>query len=207
MLAISQILSYSAALGIAAAIPGPGMTALVARSVSAGALVGYSMLLGLIVGDLIFLSFAVFGLAMLAHHFSAVFVLVKWASLLYLLYLAWVFWHAKHQTFAPGQPVQKKDIVSAGISGLMITLGNPKAIAFYLALAPLVIDLTTVSLRTWALLLVPLTVFILLSVGSVFILGALSIRRILSTPRAQRMLYRGAGVCMAAAACVMAVKG
>ncbi|EGH08634.1 hypothetical protein Pgy4_06252, partial [Pseudomonas savastanoi pv. glycinea str. race 4] len=38
MLDLTQVLTYSAALGIAAAIPGPGMAALVARSVSGGGL-------------------------------------------------------------------------------------------------------------------------------------------------------------------------
>ena len=37
MLELSQALTYTAALGVAAAIPGPGMAALVARSVSGGA--------------------------------------------------------------------------------------------------------------------------------------------------------------------------
>jgi threonine/homoserine/homoserine lactone efflux protein len=52
MLETTQILTYVVALAVAAAIPGPGMTALVARSVSSGALTGFAMLGGLILGDL-----------------------------------------------------------------------------------------------------------------------------------------------------------
>ncbi|OUF47799.1 hypothetical protein AZ044_002581 [Pluralibacter gergoviae] len=48
MLGTAQILSYSTTLGLAAAVPGPGMTALVARSVSGGAVTGFTMLAGLI---------------------------------------------------------------------------------------------------------------------------------------------------------------
>ena len=203
MLGTSQILTYSAALGIAAAVPGPGMTALVARSVSGGIGVGFCMLLGLIAGDLFFLSSAVFGLALLVNHFSWVFTAVKFASLSYLLYLSWVFWRVKPQAFASDQPVQRKDLLSAWVSGLTITLGNPKTIAFYLALVPLVIDLTSISTQTWGLQLVPLTSAILLAVGSVFILGAVSLRRVLSTPSAQVLLYRGASVIMVGAALYM----
>jgi len=88
MLEPTQILTYIAALAVAAAIPGPGMTALVARSVSSGALTGFTMLTGLIFGDLTYLSFAVFGLAVLAKSFSVLFILVKWGAVVYLCYLA-----------------------------------------------------------------------------------------------------------------------
>jgi len=64
MLEYTQVIAYIIALGIAAAIPGPGMIALVARSLSTGALTGFTLLFGIILGDLLYLSFAVFGLAL-----------------------------------------------------------------------------------------------------------------------------------------------
>ena len=143
MLDLTQVLTYSAALGIAAAIPGPGMAALVARSVSGGALTGFCLLFGLILGDLTYLSFAVFGLAMIAEHFNELFQLVRWGAALYLFYLAWQFWFADHLAIEVGKPMKRKELLSAAVSGLTITLGNPKTIAFYLALLPLGINLET----------------------------------------------------------------
>jgi len=206
MLDLTQVLTYSAALGIAAAIPGPGMAALVARSVSGGALTGFCLLFGLILGDLTYLSFAVFGLAMLAEHFNELFQLVRWGAALYLFYLAWQFWFADHQAIEVGKPVKRKELLSAAVSGLTITLGNPKTIAFYLALLPLVINLETVSLATWGLMLVPLTVLVLLSVGALFVLGAVRIRHLLSSLRAQQRLFRGAAAIMVAAGAAMLVR-
>nr|WP_273199806.1 hypothetical protein [Pseudomonas sp.] len=49
-----------------------------------------------------------------------------------------------------------------------------------------------VSLATWRLMLVPLTVLVLLSVGALFVLGAVRIRHLLSSLRAQQRLFRGA---------------
>ncbi|RMO90031.1 Homoserine/lysine/threonine efflux protein, LysE/YggA family [Pseudomonas syringae pv. philadelphi] len=206
MLDLTQVLTYSAALGIAAAIPGPGMAALVARSVSGGALSGFCLLSGLILGDLTYLSFAVFGLAMIAEHFNALFQVVRWGAAIYLCYLAWQFWFADHQAIEVGKPAKRKELLSAAASGLTITLGNPKTIAFYLALLPLVIDLETVSLQTWGLVLVPLTVIVLLAVGAVFIFAALRIRHLLSSESAQRKLFRGAAAIMVAAAASMLVR-
>ncbi|MFW0700117.1 LysE family translocator [Pantoea sp. R13S299] len=203
---IAQIISYMTALGLAAAIPGPGMTALVARSVSGGAVAGFTMLAGLILGDLIYLSVAVFGLAVIAHSYTSVFTMINWAASLYLFMLAWQFWSHQPQAINIDQKATKRELASAWFSGLTITLGNPKTIAFYLAILPLVISLDKVSLQIWGWILVPLTVVVLLSVGAVFILAALRIRHLLTSAKAQRLLFRSAGAIMMLAAAGMVVK-
>lgn len=205
MISIADMVAYTIALGIAAAIPGPGMTAVVARSVGSGATAGFAMMGGLILGDLLYLSFAVFGLALVAQHFNAFFVFVRWAAILYLLCLAWQFWTAEQQAMDTGGK-SKKDLGAAVLSGLAITLGNPKTIAFYLALLPLVLDLDAVTLGAWAGVLVPLTVAVLLLVGVVFVLGAVAVRELLAGAKAQRLLHRGAAVAMAAAAGTMVLR-
>ncbi len=206
MLESTQIFAYMAALAIAAAIPGPGMTALVARSVSSGPITGFAMLVGLILGDLTYLSFAVFGLAVLAQSFSALFIVVKWGAVVYLCYLAWLFWNADHQPLNSTNTSRRKDLLSASLLGFTITLGNPKTIAFYLALLPVVIDIETVSIQSWAVMLVPLTILVLLAVGTAFIVGAIGVRHLLSSAKAQKVLHRGAAVTMLTAAGTMVVK-
>ncbi|AWP34776.1 LysE family translocator [Pantoea eucalypti] len=202
----AQILSYMAALGLAAAIPGPGMTALVARSVSGGLMTGFTMLAGLILGDLIYLSIAVFGLAVIAHNYTSIFTLINWAASLYLCVLAWQFWCHQPQAININQKATKRELASAWFSGLTITLGNPKTIAFYMAILPLVISLDNVSLQMWGGMLVPLTVFVLLCIGAVFILAALRIRHLLTSEKAQRRLFRSAGFIMMLAAAGMVIK-
>ncbi|ARN73360.1 lysine transporter LysE [Oceanicoccus sagamiensis] len=206
MIETTQALAYITALAIAAAIPGPGMTALIARSISSGALTGFAMLLGLILGDLTYLSLAVFGLAMLAKTFSFLFILVKWGAITYLCYLAWQFWHADHQPLNSASTPSKKSLFSAGLSGYSITLANPKTIAFYLALLPVMIDIGTISLQSWGLILVPLTILVLLPVGALFILASISVRRTLSSTKAQQILHKGAAATMLGAAGTMAAK-
>ena len=206
MFELTQALAYMAALAVAAAIPGPGMTALVARCVSSGAAPGFAMLAGLILGDLTYLSFAVFGLAVLAKSFSVLFVLVKWGAVIYLCYLAWQFWNTAHQPLNSQDVSTRKDLLTAGLSGFTVTLGNPKTIAFYLALLPVVIDIEKVSVQSWAGVLVPLTIVVLLAVGAVFILGAIGVRQMLSSARAQKVLHRGAAATMLAAAGTMVAR-
>lgn len=206
MLDTTQALTYSAALALAAAIPGPGMAALVARSVSSGGAAGFCLLAGLILGDLTYLSFAVFGLAMVAEHFAALFHVVRWCAALYLCYLAWQFWVARHEPAQSVASEQGRALWAAAVSGLTITLGNPKTIAFYLALLPLVIDLQAVTFHVWASTLVPLTILVLLSVGGVFVVLALRIRHLLRSPQALQRLFRGTALVMVVAAASMVLK-
>ncbi len=206
MLDSAQILTYMTALAVAAAIPGPGMTALVARSVGSGALTGFTMLAGLILGDLTYLSFAVFGLAVLANNFSFIFMFVKWGAVIYLCYLAWQFWTADHQSLNEKSVLKRKSLISACFSGYTITMGNPKTIAFYLALLPVIIDLKMITIESWATILVPLTFVVLLGVGAVFVLGAIGVRHMLSSKKAQKVLHRGAATTMVIAAGTMVMK-
>jgi len=199
MIAAADVLAYAVALGVAAGLPGPGITALVARSVSGGVFAGYAMLAGLIAGDLIFLSFAVLGLGLLAQSYESVFTIIRWVSVAYLLFLAWQFWFAERQDISSAENTHKS-LIMAGVTGLLITLGNPKAIAFYLALLPLVLDLDTISVSVLTTVLAPVAVLVLLVVGSIYILGAVSVRQALSSATAQRRLFRTAAVAMAGAA-------
>ena len=125
---------------------------------------------------------------------------------LYLCILAWQFWHYVPHAINIDQRASRKALISAWLSGLTITLGNSKTIAFYLAIFPLVISVDRVSLQTWAMMRVPLTILALLLVGAIFILAALRIRHFLTRPRAQRILFRSAGSIMLLAAIGMVAK-
>ena len=198
----AQVLSYTAAIAIAAAIPGPGITALVARAAGSGTGPAFAMLGGLIVGDQIYLAFTVFGLAVVSSLFSSVFVVIRWFSILYLLWLAWCFWTVDHEDRA-GAPMSRRDLGSSALSGLMLTLGNPKTIAFYLAVLPVVIDLNDVSVVVWATVLAPLTAAVLVVVLSAYILAAVRVRSALAGATARQRLHRGASLAMMGAAGTM----
>jgi threonine/homoserine/homoserine lactone efflux protein len=196
----TQIISYVFALGLAAIVPGPGMTALVTRSISNGAITGFTLLAGLILGDLIYLSIAVFGLAVIAHTYTSIFTFINWAAALYLCVLAWQFLHYEPETINMEQKATSQELAVTWFSGLTLTLGNPKTIAFYLAILPLVISLDNVSIKVWSLILIPITMLVLLVVGAIYILSALKVRHFLTSVKAQRILFRSAGAIMLIAA-------
>lgn len=92
------------------------------------------------------------------------------------------------------------------VSGLAITLSNPKTIAFYMAILPLVISLNEITITIWSTVLVPTTLLILLLVGMIFIFGAKKASKFLSSTKSQRVILRGTALIMFAAAIGMLFK-
>ncbi|MGU4174214.1 LysE family transporter, partial [Pseudomonas aeruginosa] len=91
---LTTLFAYATALFIAAAIPGPGMTAIVARALGSGFRETFFMGLGLVLGDMIYLTAVILGLAFVAQTFQEAFMVLKFAGAAYLLYIAWKLWTA-----------------------------------------------------------------------------------------------------------------
>src|SRR5687767_13444592 len=91
---IAALLVFAGALFVASASPGPSVAALVARVLARGTGGAIAFMLGFAVGDVIWLTVAVLGLAFIAKTFGLLFMAIKYLGCLYLLYLAWRLWTA-----------------------------------------------------------------------------------------------------------------
>lgn len=202
---LSGFVAYTAALGVAAAIPGPGIAALVARALGSGFRPSFAMLLGLVVGDLVYLTAVVLGLAFVAQSFGLVFLVVKWLGVAYLAFLAWRFWTGGIAPETVEAENGKGDLASCFLAGLTLTLGNPKPMIFYLAITPTLIDLKSVTAGDYAML-VAITVATLLVVLVPYLALASRARWFLRSPRALKGLSRTAAAFMMGAAAAIAVR-
>ncbi len=201
---LAALLAYSGALFIAAIIPGPGVTALVARALGSGFLETFFMGLGLILGDMVYLTAVVLGLALIAQTFTTAFLIVKFAGVLYLGYIAWKLWTAG---LLP-QDIKAKTSASVSmsfLSGLLVTLGNPKTMLFYVALVPTLIDIAVIGPREYGLLLIA-TFLVLLTVLLPYILLAARARTLLKQPKALLALNRVAAGVLAGTAAYIATR-
>ncbi|MEH3090511.1 MAG: LysE family translocator [Agrobacterium cavarae] len=201
---ITTILAYAMALFIAAAIPGPGMTAIVARALGSGFRETFFMGLGLVLGDMVYLTAVILGLAFVAQTFQEAFMVLKFAGAAYLLYIAWKLWTAG---LLP-QDLQAKKSTSIGtsfLSGLFITLGNPKTMLFYVALVPTLIDIRGIGLSEYAVL-IGLTFAVLMAVLLPYILLASKARALLKRPSALTILNRTAAGILAGTAAMIAAR-
>jgi threonine/homoserine/homoserine lactone efflux protein len=200
---LAGLLLFSSALFIAAASPGPGIAAIVARVLGRGPRDAIAFSIGVALGDVVWLTFAILGLAALAQAFHEVFLVIKYAGAAYLLYIAYKIWTA---------PAVARDVTAEEraehparllLGGLALTLGNPKTIVFYLALLPTILDLTRITVLGFAEL-VAATLTVLSVVFAGYIVLAARARQLFTTPKAIRFLNRTTGAMLAGAAAAVA---
>lgn len=194
---------FAAALAIAAASPGPAIITLVARVLALGGRRNVAFAAGLLLGDLIWLACGVFGAAALASQAHGLFVALKYAGAVYLLYLAVKLWTAP-------TAVASREAVTRGSGwdvwgGLSVALANPKTMMFYLALVPTLVDVPDLDTLTFvALCAVVIAVYG--SVLAAYIGTAARARRLFASPQALRAANRGGSVVMVGAAATVALR-
>ena len=189
---ITPFIAYSLALAVSALIPGPGVAALIGQALGKRVKDTMPFIMGHISGDVFFLTLAVLGLSVVAKAFSGVFIVIKILGALYLLYIAYGLWTSKgaFQSTKNVQTKSKKSRMAGGyLYGLVVTLGNPKTIIFYMALIPNVLDLNQVGFLDWSIL-ATITATILMITLLVYAFAASIAAGALSSAKAMLRLNR-----------------
>lgn len=195
---------FAFALGVAAVLPGPAIAALVSRVITSGWRDILPFLIGLWIAELIWLWVVLGGLSVIAQNFQLLFQIIRWAGIAWLCWLAYSMWRQPVAS-GEGELPRAGNPLSMFLTGLAVNLGNPKAMAFFVALLPSILDLTMVSLFDWAALSVITLLVLAISDGG-WVLMAVQARRILRTPRAVRFANRLGAVAMGGAAAALASK-
>ncbi len=200
----ASLLLFAGVFAIACASPGPAIAALIARVMGRGTAGAPAFCLGLLLGDVIWLACAVFGLAAVAETFHPVFVAIKYLGVAYLLYLAWKLWTAPAGPPSSAAP-PTGDAIRLFAGGVALTLGNPKTMLFYLSLLPTIISLPALDwLGFFELALV--VAFVYAVVLGAYVLLAARARRAFRSRRAMKLVNRGTGALMASAALTVATR-
>lgn len=201
---LTSLLVFAGALFMAAGSPGPSVAALVARVLSKGARDVLPFLVAMWIGEAIWLTCAVAGLAAVAETFHLAFVVIKWLGVCYLLYLAWKMWFASHDENEEKLP-ETQSAAKLFFAGMTVTLGNPKIMMFYVALLPSIIDIRSVTIVGWSELVATMFVVLILIDVSWALLAAKA-RTFLKSRRAIRIANRASAGTMAGAAVAIAVR-
>lgn len=140
----ASTLALFAAMALLAAVPSVSVLAVSARAATFGFGHGALTTAGIVLGDLIFVLLAVFGLALLAEALGPAFVWVKYAAGAYLLWLGFVIWRTRKRKAELGSEFLASRL-SSFMTGLLITLGDQKAVLFYLGFLPAFLDLSALG--------------------------------------------------------------
>ena len=198
-------LLFAATYTLAVASPGPGIAALVAQVLARGVAGIWAFIAGMVLGDLIWLTFAAAGLAVVAQHFASLLLAIRLAGAAYLLFIAWKLWTRPAGVVSQGAEMGREPPLRLFLSALSMTLGNPKVIVFFMALLPAIVDLPSLTPGNFGIIAL-LSAFILSSVMSAYALAAGQARKMFTSARAMQRLNRTTGAVMAGVAVAIAVK-
>ena len=198
-------IGLSVAMLVLAASPGPGVFATVARALASGFRPALAVISGIVLGDIIFLMLAVFGMSIIAQALGDLFFIVKICGGAYLIFLGIRIWMREPALTSNKNDNSNKPGWGNFVSGLIITLSNPKVILFYCGFLPTFLDLSILTLSDLALVVGIITI-VLACVLSTYALLASRARTMFTNPKAARRLNRAAGGVMIATGVAIATR-
>ena len=200
-----SIIGLSVAILVLAASPGPGVFATVARALASGFRPALAVICGIVLGDIIFLMLAFFGMSMIAQALGDLFFIVKICGGAYLIFLGIRIW-IREPALASNENGKRTGLELGNFgSGLIITLSNPKVILFYCGFLPTFLDLSALTLSDLAIV-VGIVAIVLVCVLSTYAFIASRARQMLTNRKAARRLNRAAGGVMVAAGVAIAIR-
>jgi threonine/homoserine/homoserine lactone efflux protein len=201
MIPLHSYLLYCGLYAVAIAVPGPGVIAIVARALGSGFRSVIPGTIGILAGDLILMTLSAFGLALVAQAMGQLFLIVKIAGGLYLLYLGYKYWTAEVPETGEVVPQSTGRGVLAYLG---LTLGNPKAIAFFVALLPVAVNPRELNMFGY-LQLVAATFVLIPAITLGYAALAAQLSRFVVSKKARKRINKGAGAVMAGAGCLIMV--
>jgi len=190
-MSVSAYFAFTIAMFFLALSPGPGMAAVLSRTLAYGKAAGFRTVAGMVPVDILFLALAMAGLSAVATLLGPLFMIVKYAAAAYLIWLGIKAWRSA------GKPVEmaKQDGRGAwkdvGI-GALVTLGNPKAIMFYSALLPTFFDVSKMDLTAFLVTSLLIAAVLFLVYGGYIALADKS-RGLFQSFKAKRRMDKGIG--------------
>lgn len=172
---LPEILLLTAVMATLALVPSTSVALVVTRSATNGFKNGAAVAAGIVLGDLVFVWLALLGMSALAEWMGGFFLVIKYLAAAYLIWFGLSLLRSKPSGF--NQPANASSALSMSFySGLLVTLGDIKAIFFYASLFPAFVDLAAITMGSIALI-VCITV---LTVGGIKLAYAYAASKMLS---------------------------
>lgn len=141
---LNDLAAYTSILVALTLAPGPMIAVTISRSLSKDVTGALAFILGVAAGDLLIIVMICGGLGTWLQSVPAMFAIAKFASLLYLLHIAYGLWFSSEREIAcrgSHEPLVFSDV----IAGMTTCVVSPQTTLIYLMLLPGLVDITNVS--------------------------------------------------------------
>lgn len=192
-LGIWDVALYAGALLVLFLTPGPVWVGLIARTLSGGFHAAWPLALGVVVGDVLWSLLAIFGVTWVLSVYGDFLETLKWVAAGMFVVMGALVIRSANQPIDTDGRLTRPGMWAGFISGLIVILGNPKAILFYAGMLPGFFDLTQLT---------PVDITIIVALSMVVpLIGNLAMaafidraRRLMASPRALRQMNISAGI-------------
>ena len=133
---------YAAAVFILFVTPGPVWVLLLARAMSGGFKAVWPLALGVALGDAIWPVFAVFGVSWVANEIYGIMTILRYVAAVVFFVMGVLLILKVENTLGNDSRLTRSGLWAGFIVGVVVILGNPKAILFYMGVLPGFFDLT-----------------------------------------------------------------
>ena len=202
-----ELALYAGALFILFMTPGPVWVATIARALSGGFQAAWPLALGVVVGDILWPLLAIFGVSYLVTIYADFLnVLRLLGAVVFLLMGIALIRHANVSLAAADSRLTRPGMWAGFMAGLLVILGNPKAILFYMGILPGFFDLSSIG---WPDIVAICVISMLVPlVGNLLLAYFVDhTRRYLSSPSAVRATNLTAGVLLIGVGIAIALSG
>lgn len=191
-LSLTDLSVYAFALFLLFLTPGPVWVALTARCLHSGFSGGWPLALGVAVGDCLWPLLALLTLTQFAQFYAELLESLRFLAVAVFLILGVQLLRAPVAAPEAAGRLTQPGRLTGFIAGVLVILGNPKAILFYLGILPGFFDiavLTTIDIT----MVVVISALVPFMGNLLFILGVEKARTLLTSPAARRRLNVATG--------------
>ena len=191
-LAFSDLALYAIAVFILFITPGPVWVALLARAVSGGFHAAWPLAVGVAIGDAVWPILAILGVSWVVNEIAGIMIILRYVAAVVFLTMGAVLMLKADVALSGDKRLTRPGMWAGFIAGVLVILGNPKAILFYMGVLPGFFDLTEVG--AWDVLAIVVVSILTPLLGNLAVAGFVNhARDLLQTPEVVRRINRISG--------------
>jgi homoserine/homoserine lactone efflux protein len=200
---LSVWITYLIATIILSLSPGPGVFSSISSGLHHGFRLGLWNGVGMQVANMILVAIVSLGLGAILLASETLFTAVKWAGVIYLVYLGIVTWRSGATRFEEDQDDNAHTAREVFMRGFFVNLTNPKGIIFFAAILPQFIDVARPQMQQYMIFAgTTFTADLVIMMGYTAL--AAKVLRVMRDERHLRWVNRGLGGAFVAAGVALA---
>jgi homoserine/homoserine lactone efflux protein len=200
---LSVWITYLIATIILSLSPGPGVFSSISSGLHHGFRLGLWNGVGMQVANMILVAIVSLGLGAILLASETLFTAVKWAGVIYLVYLGIVTWRSGAARFEEDQDDNAHTAREVFMRGFFVNLTNPKGIIFFAAILPQFIDVARPQMLQYMIFAgTTFTADLVIMMGYTAL--AAKVLRVMRDERHLRWVNRGLGGAFVAAGVALA---